>query len=345
MAMFPEFTSACTSALKQHLTPELFERLKGLRTGSGFSLQDAIRSGVVNQDSSIGVYAGDAETYQLFAELFNPIIADYHGFKPGDQHSKLKPQTLTLANPDPEGRFVLSTRIRVGRNLDGFPLGPALSRAQRRDIEARIRAALERLPAELVGRYFPLAGMSEGERRQLIADHFLFKADDRFLEAAGLNRDWPEGRGIYYNAAKNFLVWVNEEDQLRIISMQPGADLSAVFNRLLLTLEALERQLQFLQDDRLGYLTSCPTNLGTALRASVHIRLPYLAELREDFTWLAEQYQLQIRGIHGEHSAADGGVYDISNRRRLGVTEAACIKDLHAGIRALINAEKTLSGD
>lgn len=66
----------------------------------------------------------------------------------------------------------------------------------------------------------------------MIADHFLFKEGDRFLESCGLNRDWPEGRGIFHNKAKEFLVWVNEEDQFRIISMQQGADILAVFKRL-----------------------------------------------------------------------------------------------------------------
>jgi len=66
----------------------------------------------------------------------------------------------------------------------------------------------------------------------LIDDHFLFKEGDRFLESCGLNRDWPEGRGIFHNKEKTFLVWINEEDQLRIISMQQGADILAVFTRL-----------------------------------------------------------------------------------------------------------------
>lgn len=74
--------------------------------------------------------------------------------------------------------------------------------------------------------------MSEADRNQLIADHFLFKEGDRFLDACGLNREWPEGRGIFHNNEKTFLVWVNEEDQLRIISMQNGADIGAVFSRL-----------------------------------------------------------------------------------------------------------------
>lgn len=74
--------------------------------------------------------------------------------------------------------------------------------------------------------------MSERDRQQLIDDHFLFKEGDRFLQAAGLNREWPAGRGIFHNDAKTFLVWVNEEDQLRIISMEKGADILAVFTRL-----------------------------------------------------------------------------------------------------------------
>ena len=74
--------------------------------------------------------------------------------------------------------------------------------------------------------------MTDADRKQLIEDHFLFKEGDRFLESCGLNRDWPAGRGIFHNKEKTFLIWVNEEDQLRIISMQKGADIGAVFKRL-----------------------------------------------------------------------------------------------------------------
>jgi len=74
--------------------------------------------------------------------------------------------------------------------------------------------------------------MSEKDRQDLIDNHFLFKEGDRFLEASNLNRNWPEGRGIFHNNDKTFLVWVNEDDQLRIISMQEGADIGAVFGRL-----------------------------------------------------------------------------------------------------------------
>jgi creatine kinase/arginine kinase len=79
------------------------------------------------------------------------------------------------------------------------------------------------------------------------------------------------------------LVWINEEDQLRIISMQPGADIRAVFDRLCRACEHIEKVVKFAFDEKLGYITSCPTNLGTALRASVHIKLPKLGAKKEKF--------------------------------------------------------------
>ncbi|MCW8892979.1 MAG: phosphagen kinase, partial [Deltaproteobacteria bacterium] len=300
-------------------------------------------SGVANQDSSIGVYAGDAESYRLFAGLFDPIIDEYHGFKQKDQHrSNLNPNDLQAVNPDPEGKFVISTRIRVGRNLAGMPLGPAVTKEQRNQIEQRIVKALDCLPDDLSGIYYPLLGLNEADHQRLIADHFLFKAGDRFLEAAGLNRDWPEGRGIFHNTDKTFLVWVNEEDQLRIISMQQGGDLHAVFTRLTAAVKVIEQKVPFLFDEHLGYLTSCPTNLGTAMRASVHICLPNLATNMETFKKLTDRHHLQIRGIDGEHSESKGGVFDISNRRRLGVSEVECVQDLYDGVVALIQAEQEL---
>ena len=93
------------------------------------------------------------------------------------------------------------------------------------------------------------------------------------MQACGLNRDWPSGRGIYHNNDKTFLVWINEEDELRIISMQNGADIGAVFERLCRGAALLESKSKFAYNDHLGYITSCPTNCGTGLRASVHIKL------------------------------------------------------------------------
>jgi creatine kinase/arginine kinase len=186
--------------------------------------------------------------------------------------------------------------------------------------------------------------MSEADQQQLIADHFLFKEGDRFLEACGLNRDWPSGRGIFHNNEKTFLVWVNEEDQLRIISMQPGADIGAVFSRLARAAAEIEKVAKFSHDANLGYITSCPTNLGTALRASVHIQLPNLGQRKDEFEAIAAKYFVQIRGIHGEHSESSDHTYDISNRRRLGRSEVDLVQDMYDGVKAMIAREKELAG-
>ena len=340
---FPQFADNCSSLLCRHLTPQIFAELGAKVTSNGYTFLQAINSGVVNQDSGVGVYAGDAESYLLFAPLFDPIITSYHGLSVASCHQQaLSLDNIEIDNPDPTSKYILSTRIRVGRNLDDMPLGPALSPPQRLKIESKIVTALTALDGELKGIYYPLFGMLEDVSKQLIADHFLFKAGDRFLDAAGLNRNWPAGRGIYHNNDKTFLVWVNEEDQLRIISMQPGGDISAVFIRLLNAISQLEKSLIFLHDHRLGYLTSCPTNLGTALRASVHIRLPKLATNMSTFKKITDTYNLQIRGVHGEHSDSDCGIFDVSNKRRLGVTEVDCIHDLYGGVVALIAQEREL---
>jgi len=185
----------------------------------------------------------------------------------------------------------------------------------------KVIEACKTFEGDLQGTFYPLEGMDKETQQKLIDDHFLFKEGDRFLEACNLNRDWPSGRGIFHNFAQTFLIWVNEEDQLRIISMQPNADLLDVFEKLCRACSHIETVCKFAYDEHRGYITSCPTNLGTALRASVHIKLPKLSQNKVKFQEIADKYHVQIRGIHGEHTEANDGVFDISNKRRLGRSE------------------------
>jgi arginine kinase len=341
---YPDFTGEYRSLMAKQLTKEVFSQLENVSSANDFSLKDAINSGLVNPDSNIGIYAGDLESYTCFSPLFDPIIRQYHGTSNIQLHStNLNPAEVDSLNPDPDNHYIVSTRIRVGRNLVDMPLGPAISRTQRDEVETKIVAALTQLSGSLSGHYYPLVGMSPSVQTRLIEDHFLFKAGDKYLEAAGLNRDWPAGRGIYHNDQKTFLVWVNEEDQLRIISMQAGGNIQQVFQRLTEALNELERHLDFLFSPHLGYISSCPTNLGTAMRASVHIKLPNLGRNKSEFSTITNQHHLQIRGVHGEHSESEGDIYDVSNCRRLGVTEVQCVQDLYSGVVALIAKEKELT--
>ena len=125
--------------------------------------------------------------------------------------------------------------------------------------------------------------------------------------------------------------------------MQPGAGIKQVFDRLCRAANHIETLCKFSRDDHLGYITSCPTNLGTALRASVHIKLPFLAKNKDKFNAIADKYYVQIRGIHGEHTETDDGVFDISNKRRLGRSERDLVQDMYDGVKAMIAAEKELA--
>jgi protein-arginine kinase len=278
--------------------------------------------------------------------LFDPLIEDYHnGFGPSQKQPPVdlgEGKTNQLPDLDPEGKYIQSTRIRCGRSLAGFPFNPCLTEQNYKDMEVKVKKALEQISdPELQGSYYPLLGMSKDIQTQLIQDHFLFKEGDRFLQAANACRYWPVGRGIFHNKNKTFLVWVNEEDHLRIISMQNGGNVGQVLDRLIRGVKSIEKVAgPFSHDDRLGWLTFCPSNLGTTVRASVHIALPKTSA-RPDFKKICDEMKLQIRGIHGEHSESAGGVYDISNKARLGLTEFQAVKQMYDGVKKLIEMEKS----
>ena len=331
------------SLLKKHLTREVYEELKGRKSKRGTTVGDIIKSGVVNLDSGVGAYVGDEESYTLFSPLLNPIIEEYHApFKVSMVHpTDTDISHIDCPDPDPEGKLIRSTRIRVARNIRGYGLSPTVTKEERLEIEHKVVAILTSMTGDLEGTYHPLTGMDAATYDELVACHFLFKKGDRFMEAAGSNRDWPEGRGIFYNKSKTFLVWVNEEDHLRIISMEKGSDIQSVFRRLCQAAGEIEQKLEYQSTANLGYLTSCPTNLGTGMRASVHIKIPK-AQSDPRFKAICKQYHIQARGVHGEHSVStgeDAGVYDVSNERRLGLSEVQCVQDMYDGIRKLMDIE------
>jgi creatine kinase/arginine kinase len=107
-------------------------------------------------------------------------------------------------------------------------------------------------------------------------------------------------------------------------------------------LNYLSTRLEFAFDKRYGFLTSCPTNIGTAMRAGVHIRLKKLEKNQGLLKKLVARYQLQIRGTHGEKTSVEKAIFDISNKQRLGISETLIIQNLHSGLTAIIEAEKNL---
>jgi len=171
---------------------------------------------------------------------------------------------------------------------------------------------------------------------------------DSFLLAAGIAGDWPNGRGCYHSEDKQFIIWVGEEDHLRIMCMKKGALLNEVFDRLEKAVKVVEEKIDggCAKSPDFGVVTSCPTNIGTGMRASVHIALPNLTKDGTDAKAkeIAKPLGLSVRGLGGEHTpiGADGTV-DISPSARFCISEAEIVTALYKGI-SLLKAEEDKAG-
>lgn len=264
------------------------------------------------------------------------------------------PRLVTNRVADPDGKYIVSTRIRVARSLDGIRFPSSMSRSDRRYVERLIGDCTRnfRTPRLSNGSYTSVLSMTNDRNLDLIERHILFDNPNEWTIASGLGRDWPDGRALYANVpdvsnqTPDFMIWVNEEDHLRIMCLRNGGDIQGVFTTLWNGLRELERELSargwhFVYDARLGYLTSCPTNVGTAMRASVHVRLVNLGRL-PGFFELVERLKLEVRGMYGETDRYYTGIFDISNAERLGKSEVHLINVMVEGVAKLIELERRL---
>lgn len=341
----PEIKSKHSLVFK-HLTPEMWAKYKDHKTATaGVTLEQCIACSIAFDNQHCGIYAGDGDCYTDYGDLFNKVIEEYHGGYTIDKVHKSDLDPANLSGNIGEDVPVLSTRIRVGRSIEGFGLSPGITKEQRLGVEELMKQAFAKIgeiEPDLAGEYYPLLGMDEAIRQQLVDDHFLFMSGDPNLKVGGMERDWPEGRGIFHNKDKTFLVWVNEEDQLRIISMQKGGNVNEVFSRLVRGINAVEKVVQevsggkkFMFDDHLGFLHSCPTNLGTGMRASVHIDLKGYAGDKAALKEICNELNIQPRGTRGESSGDTGSVYDLSNKHRLGYSEVELVQTMIDGVNAI----------
>ncbi len=319
-------------------------------------LAKCLNSGIENPDSEMGCYACQPSDYDDFKPFFAKALALRHRVSEDARHVNdwnlngvaglPKNGILDLAEL---GLPALSMRVRVGRNLKDYPLPGAMTRQDRVHLEDKMMAAFDTLIAmpQYGGRYHSLTPgnacyIDEAQYQKLVDAHIMFKNmdDDPYLTAAGIAGDWPYGRGCYVSDDREFIIWVGEEDHLRIMCMQRGTVLNAVFDRLHAALELVEgiEGLEFAYSSDYGVVTSCPTNLGTGMRASLHIALPNLTADGTDARAkaIAKPLGLSVRGIGGEHTpiGADGTL-DISPSARFCITEAQIIAALYNGIASL----------
>ena len=177
LVSWPQFPEGTKSAVSRHLTQDIWNKYHDKKDASGVSFKTCVFSGCQNVDSGIGVYAGSADSYTTFSDFFDRIVQDYHNHSPTDKHvSDMDASSLNCPPfTEEEAALIKSTRIRVGRNLAEFPLGPGITDEQRDKIMSTVVAACNEFTGDLAGTFYPLDGMSADIQKQLIDDHFLFK--------------------------------------------------------------------------------------------------------------------------------------------------------------------------
>jgi len=232
----------------------------------------------------------------------------------------------------PQGDIVLATRVRLARNIAGRPFSSRLKTDERVELEAQLReAVLKSLPAGK-GTWFELAELSEIDRRCLVERHLI----SRELAAA-------EGqRGLGIDASQRIAVMANEEDHLRLQVYAPGLQLEEAWRDADRIDDRLEDEVAYSFSPKLGYLTACPTNVGTGMRASLMLHLPALVltkQIEKVFNAVA-RLRLAVRGLYGEGTQATGDIYQISNQASLGHSEADILRTLGSVIPQIIEYEQ-----
>jgi hypothetical protein len=165
------------STLSKKLTKEIWEEYKDQKDDAGVTFKTCCFSGIKNLDSGIGLYAGSHSSYNKFNKLFDAVIEDYHGHKPADKHvTDMDAEGLENTSfTEAEQAMVNSTRIRVGRNLADYPLGPGVTKDQRLEIMNYVVEAAKNFDDDLKGTFYSLETMDAATQKQLVDDHFLFK--------------------------------------------------------------------------------------------------------------------------------------------------------------------------
>merc|ERR1711871_987371 len=352
-AAVPKWTNH-RSLMSKVLSPELFDSLKDAKTSAGYTLSNAIQTGVETPHLGVGATAGDEECYEVFKDLYYPIIKGWHGYdaETSTHPTDLDPEKLVFSEEQVSkfDQYVVSTRVRAARNIRGHPLPAGATHESLKSVEDLLQKTFAGLDGELKGTYYPLGGLSADEESSLQESGFLFQkpGGGTLLTNAGAARYWPDGRGIFHNDDKTALCWCNEEDHCRIISMQNGGNVKAVFARFCALSDAMKSSAEaagaaLMHNDKLGFIGTCPSNLGTGLRASCMIKLPKLNENVQLLERVCAAFDLQPRGSSGEHSAAIGAKWDVSNKQRIGFSGVQLVQKMIDGLTKVIEIEEKLA--
>ena len=230
--------------------------------------------------------------------------------------------------------IVLSSRVRLARNYEDIPFSPMETQGNAILCEQRTLNALSLENEDEGYTLYCMREMSDAQKRYLAERHLL---------SFDLIRNSPMG-SAFIHEKRQVSIMINEEDHLRIQSIARGQQLSSTAKLAYEVEDALQKHVRFAFDTRLGYLTACPTNTGTGMRASLMLHLPMLTITKQmgAVNQIVAKLGLTIRGIYGEGSEALGNLYQVSNQATLGRTEEELIEAVNAVAKQLLDMERAL---
>lgn len=245
-----------------------------------------------------------------------------------------EPLTPWLSGAGPEGDIVLSSRVRLARNLKNQPF-PGRASA---DKLGEIVAELQDIPDELAahdGReyaFVALEQLASLTRNVLVEKHII---SPNHVATA-------KNRALIVRDDAGVSIMVNEEDHLRLQCLESGLNLADAFATAATVDDLIEAKHDLAFEEHIGYLTACPTNIGTGLRASVMVHLPALALTKQMGTMvaIATRLGLTVRGLYGEGTEADGNIFQISNQVTLGRSEQDIINNLSSVVKQIVDKER-----
>lgn len=237
-----------------------------------------------------------------------------------------------LRGVGPDSDVVMSTRIRLARNLADFPFIRRCTDIDRANIESIVCDRMRRQPRLAALEYVSVAALEQVDRQFLVERQLISR---ELAEADG-------ARTVAIDPDERMSVMINEEDHLRIQVMNSGFDAGAAWRQINELDDLIEGQVNYAFDEKLGYLTACPTNVGTGMRVSVLMHLPALVltdEIEKVFRSLA-RLNVVVRGMYGEGSQAMGDFYQISNQLTLGKTEEDLVARVAEVIPVVVSYER-----
>lgn len=237
-----------------------------------------------------------------------------------------------LRGSGPESDIVISSRIRLARNLAQFPFIRRCNERDRANIEKLLHEKLDDIKELKSVMYLNVNDLADLDRQFLVERQLISR---ELAESDG-------ARSVAIDTQEQYSLMVNEEDHLRIQLMKSGLDLQCAWDQIRAIDDRIEQRVSYAFHDRLGYLTACPTNVGTGIRVSVMLHLPALVITRQiDKVFRSlQKISLAVRGLYGEGSQAMGDFYQISNQITLGRTEEELIEQVGDVVPVLIDYER-----